>query len=136
MKTIEVIKTIIGGTYTFRSEQFHIKDIKHEKEDRWLVYSDKKNMIVSSYQLKNDFTSYIAKKGEKSTALVISGNKSMEKGEVQYFQSLTEILMDNIKKVQTTPTYIHQAKSVNESIKNIIELKKTQIEVVKLVKGK
>jgi hypothetical protein len=46
--------------------------------------------------------------------------------------ALTQILMDNITKVQSDPNYIPQAQAVSENIGQIIQLAKTQIEMFKV----
>jgi hypothetical protein len=47
---------------------------------------------------------------------------------------LKDILMDNIKKVQEDKEYITQAKEVNNSIKEVVNLAKLDIEYTKLSK--
>jgi hypothetical protein len=45
---------------------------------------------------------------------------------------LAEILMENINKVKDDPKYIAQAESVNSQVKSMIELGKSEIEMLKL----
>ncbi len=45
---------------------------------------------------------------------------------------LAEILMDNIEKVRKDPKYIQQAEAVNSQVKSMIELGKSEIEMLKV----
>lgn len=125
------IKKMIGKTYAWKNEQHKIKNIVQIAADMCRVTTTHKELQVSQDQLMEDFTEVITPEQEQ-TQLVIIGQATKE---MESMRSLSDILMDNIKKVQKDSKYIDQAKSINESAKNIIELKKTQLEVVRLLKG-
>lgn len=69
----------------------------------------------------------IARKEENSA--VLAGSLSGSIGQ------LKDVLMNNIEKVQNDKSYVSQAKEVNNSIKEIINLAKVDIEYRKLAKG-
>ena len=46
------------------------------------------------------------------------------------FQSLADVLMDDIKKVRNDPSYVSQAKQVSNSAQTIINLVKLQLEII------
>lgn len=47
------------------------------------------------------------------------------------FSDLKTILMDNIQKVQVDEDYINQARSINQSVGNVIKLAKMQLDLLK-----
>jgi Leucine-rich repeat (LRR) protein len=47
---------------------------------------------------------------------------------------LTDILINTIEKVQSDPSYVSQATAINNSVKQVVEINKTKIEAMKLVK--
>lgn len=47
------------------------------------------------------------------------------------FSDLKTILMDNIQKVQVDEEYINQARSINQSVGNVIKLAKMQLDLLK-----
>jgi len=59
-------------------------------------------------------------------------NKILEKNN-EAFQSLADVLMDDIKKVRADPSYVSQAKQVSNSAQTIINLVKLQLEI--MIKG-
>ena len=59
-------------------------------------------------------------------------NEILEKNN-EAFQSLADVLMDDIKKVRADPSYVSQAKQVSNSAQTIINLVKLQLEI--MIKG-
>jgi hypothetical protein len=49
--------------------------------------------------------------------------------------SLADTLLDTIERVRTDKTYIDQAQSINETAKTLIDLKRAQIELIRLIKS-
>lgn len=45
---------------------------------------------------------------------------------------IAEMIMDNIDKVQKDPKYIPQAEAVNAQLKTLVELGKSEIEMIKV----
>ena len=124
-------KKMIGKTYSWKGVKHQIKNIISLSGDMCRVITPQKEFECSENQLIEDFIP-VASEEEKQTQLTLVTNANRE---IESMNSLSEILMDNIKKVQDDPGYIDRAKSINESAKNLIELKKTQLEVVKLLKS-
>lgn len=122
---------MVGKTYVFKNETHTIKSINHAFQDTYHVVSNLRQFQATEDQIEEDFKE-VSSKEQEQTNLVISSHSARE---LENMNSLSDILMENIKKVQDDPQYIDRAKSINESAKNLIELKKTQLEVVKLLKG-
>lgn len=47
---------------------------------------------------------------------------------------LTQVFMDNIKKVQKDPAYIEQAKTINGSVKEIINITRLKVDMIREVR--
>lgn len=54
--------------------------------------------------------------------------------EFQNCSALANIVTDTIGKVQADAKYVPQAKEINSSIKNLIDLKRVQVEMLSLLK--
>jgi len=132
MKTEKLLKSMRGKTFVFKNERYEIRDIEHAHNDKYIVHSDKMGIQVTEDQLREDFKEVMTEQRELMGVVIHQQGKK----ELQEMDSVTKILMDNIKKVQSSEKYIAQAKSVNESVKNLLAAKKTQIEVIKLMREK
>lgn len=120
-------KQMIGRTYIYDGETYKIKNVVHIMGEKYRVATDNGELMVTKEQLICDFRLVT------QIASVSRNNQQMMNIELNAMTSLSDILMQNIKKVQEDPAYIEQAKSINESAKQIIEVKKAQIEMVKLM---
>ncbi len=58
-----------------------------------------------------------------------------KKVDLNGIQSLKTILMDNIKKIQDDKAFIPQAAEINNQVKSYIDIVKTEIEVIKILKS-
>lgn len=47
---------------------------------------------------------------------------------------LHSFLLDNIKKLQTNPDFLSQAKEIRENVKQIVDIGRLQVEMIKLSK--
>jgi hypothetical protein len=48
------------------------------------------------------------------------------------FKTLTDTLMENIEKIKNNPEYIPQAQAINNTAKQVIDIARTQVEVIRL----
>jgi len=53
----------------------------------------------------------------------------------QLFQSLSDTLLENIEKVKSDPAYIPQAQTINNTAKQLIDLARAQVEMVRVANG-
>jgi len=119
-----------GKSFLYMGSEVKIERIEHQEDDLFKVITDKKEMLVSEEELIKDFMEIHSAEdeGRKLTVVdsVIQNNNQMH--------DLSAILMDNIKKVQQDPKYIDQAKAINDQVKTIVDIKKTQIEALRVTK--
>jgi hypothetical protein len=45
---------------------------------------------------------------------------------------LSELMMENVQKIKDNPNYIPQAEAINSNVKTMIDLAKTEIEMIKV----
>jgi prophage DNA circulation protein len=123
---------MIGKTFLYMGTEYVVKEIAKVETDLYRLVTDKRIIRLTWAELQKDFLPVMTAK-EKSTGVVLYRGLQLETAQLK---DLGNILMDNIRKVQENAAYINQAKSVNESARTLIDLKRTQIEMVKLVKDK
>lgn len=123
------LKEMIGNKFLHMGKEVHIVNMENKEDDLYLVeFSSGETKNISEEELVKDFMPITTSSGK---SLAIVNGLQIENSSLQ---DLTTILMDSIKKVQGDPEYVKQASSINDSAKQIIEIKKTQLEMVKLIK--
>ena len=97
------------------------------------VITDVDDIIIPIDQFKlqlQDFLpvddTHLPAVANKAVQTTVIGSSAME---------LKNILMDNIRKVQSDKEYIPQAEAVNANVKSIIDLAKAEIDLVKAMRG-
>jgi len=124
------LKKMIGKSFLYMGTEYIVKEIAKIEVDLYRIVTDKRIIRLTWSELQKDFMPIMTAK-EKSTGIILYRGLQLETAQLK---DLGNILMDNIRKVQENAAYIGQAKSVNESARTLIDLKRTQIEMVKLVK--
>jgi WD40 repeat protein len=118
----------------YSGHQITITSIDFLADDQFLVTTeDDRTIKVSEEELEKDFLPIengVSANTQTQTAIL-----QIVKNESAQMNDLSNILMDNIKKVQENPSYVEQAKAINENAKSLIEIKKTQIEMLKVLKS-
>ena len=128
MKKIEAME---GKSFKYGGNLIHIESIKHLEADMYQITHPVGLLKASKDELLHDFepvnTPMVSETNQRVTDLAFSDAGTLG--------DLSKILMDNIKKVQDDSSYSDQAKVINESAKEIINLQKVKIEALKLVRG-
>jgi hypothetical protein len=70
---------------------------------------------------------------EQGSALQILGEKGMPFKTIigSTASQLSEILMANIKKVQTNPEFVPQAKEVRDNVRELVNLARVEIDMIR-----
>jgi hypothetical protein len=123
---------MIGKMFLYMGTEYLVKEIAKVETDLYRLVTDKRIIRLTWSELQSDFMPVMTTK-EKSTGVVLYRGLQLETAQLK---DLGNVLMENIRKVQANAAYIGQAKSINESARTLIDLKRTQIEMVKLVKEK
>lgn len=119
---------MINKRFIHNGVNIRINNINHQESDIYEIITDKKAFLASEEELVKDFHP-LDEKGEANLELYrgIQFN-------VSTLDDLSTTLMDNIKKVQEDPKHIDQARATNEIAKAVIDIKKVQIEAIRLMK--
>ncbi len=121
-----MFKQMIGNRYLYNAKEYLIEDTSWSG-DYLLVKTDKK-------------TFHIHKDNEKKTAeefLPISNELTVKDKALQVatqantLKTVTDILVDCIKKVNEDPSYIKQANSINGTVRTITGVMKIELEMLK-----
>lgn len=121
--------------------------LHHKEEERIIDYKIDNDVVA----ITTDKKTYVKSFGDVpillSEFLPIDERMpaTKNKNSDSHFQTLTvlnstgaeqikNILMDNIKKVQESSSYIPQAKQINTDVNSLIELAKAEIDIIKLTR--
>ena len=119
----------------YKGEKFYVE--RFEIQNGLIrVYTNKRTLIINEEDLDiNDFkildkpsqteNPYLPIPVDPISSTIIGTNAG----------ELTNILMDNIKKIKEDPGYIAQADAINNNVKSIIDVAKAQIDAFKVMKG-
>jgi hypothetical protein len=121
------VKLMVGKWFKYHKEELFIKG--YEIKDVHLkLRTDKRDVTIHENDISPILDAFVLIPEPTS---VIPLRESAVKS-ISGVTELKDILLDNIKKVQTSKEYIPQAQAVNDSVKTIIELAKAEIESIKL----
>jgi hypothetical protein len=124
------LDAMLGRTYIYSNDEHTIQSID-EIEDQtgiYLVTTDKKKFKLREKQILMDFR--LSTKSNGSTE--ITALMRIIEDKTAPTDGLVATLLENIAKLKDTPGYIEQARAINDHAKTILDIKKTQIEVMRL----
>ncbi len=120
---------MIGRTYLYNGNQYLISDVRYAEDDLYDVFTDKRRIRVNKSDLKNFQPVQVPSRPENNTALILAlkeSNKPMD--------DLAAKLMETIATVEKDASFIPKAAMINKTAKNLIDIRKAQIELMKLVR--
>ena len=127
MKIEDRLQSMTGKTYMYNT--IHHKILTYQiKSDEVTIVTDKKWIVIPLTKINAELEQFLPIEFEKEAVIYVTLFGKENK------QSLKEVVMENIKKLQTDTAYISQAKAVNEQIKTMIAMAKLEIETIKLKK--
>ena len=132
MKTNDKLSRMIGRTYLYKSNQIVVNNYAL-KGDSYQIATDKNWIDVPVEDIKEFFDEceIVSNKAELGFAIpklqIASGDSIL---------NLKEVILSNIKTLQTDKEFIGQASAVNDQIKSFIDLAKVEVEMVKIMRGK
>lgn len=124
-------RKLIGRTVLYMGKEILIKDIRRMRDDLFQVVTSDRVINVRSAELKKEFLP-IENELEKSESLTLYRGIQLESKEMI---GLADTLLATIEKVKEDKAYIDQAESINETAKTLIDLKRAQIELIRLIKS-
>ena len=121
---------MIGRSYTYKGYRHEVLDATHPEEDLYVIKTDKRTLRLTEEEVQKDLKPI--KEGNRVKDALALRNNVISDG--RSLNSLSDILLENIKKVQADPKFIDQARATNETAKTIIDLKRAQLEAIRLAR--
>lgn len=127
---MKLLKAKTGDRFKYRNQEYTLIGVDFEGSV-YKLDTDRERLFITEDGL-NDINfinmeqqnKYLEKPVESASSII-----STSAGE------LTNIMMDNIKKLQTDPSFISQADAINSQVKTMIDIARAQIEMYKAMKG-
>lgn len=126
MRNAERFEKMIGNTYLYRTEQYTVMNIVYVEDDLYDVETDRRTIRMNADLISKEFLPVQSPTRKKNTAALM---KYLP--DDQSMVNLSAVINENIKKLQTDPKFIEQARAINEQAKTLIDLKKLQLDVIK-----
>lgn len=127
---MQQLERMTGKTWLYKNNNIHIVDIDQRTDGNYLVFLPGDQTLEIHPDGINQFINDclpVEQGMSVQDTLQVSNEKNV-------MDDVQKILMDNIRKVQDDAGYINQAKVVNNSIAQVINLTKTKLEILKLNK--
>jgi hypothetical protein len=136
IKTTEQIKNLVGKKIFYFAKDYEVLAV-YDNGTNITVATDKKMFTIEQNKVV-DFYKSVEIIGEvKSVQKIQATETAMETAKAidkSKLNSLTDILFESIKKIKEDKEYIPQADSINSQAKTIIDIAKTEIEMIKLLR--
>ncbi len=142
MKMESKLHDMIGKLYTYKLKEHRVIRYKCETSFSKIV-TDKEDIIINHDEASDFFDQFLMIDEENP---VVSSQELMHPGASSQLQlprstiqescgDLSAIIMENIKKVKEDKEFIPQANAINEQLKSLIELGKTEVDLIKAQVG-
>lgn len=128
---MSAFKKMIGKSYLYMGKEVEVKEVAPIGNDMLRVVTSDRAINVTHTELRKEFLP-IDKELEKKAGVMLYRGVQLESKEMA---NLGEVLMSTIKKVQEEANYVKQARTINETAKTLIDLKRAQLELIKLMKS-
>lgn len=138
-----------GGYYTYAKQVHLIKSVTIDDDQEKITIDTDLRRYDRKFDSVESFLGYWTKAETPEKVKIM--NKSVNGNEVAVAidpevvtlvqntatetTDLVKILKENIENVRTNKEYIQQANAINASVNTIINLRKTQLEIIKASKG-
>ncbi|MEM8564912.1 MAG: hypothetical protein AAGF85_00530 [Bacteroidota bacterium] len=127
---VKKIERMMGNKYLYNHERLVINDVDSDDIDTISVFTTTQTFTFSPDEAERFIEDCEYIPDSSQMALV----KPIIDQSTEMFASMKSIMEDTIKKVQEDKDYVPQATQINNSMKNMLEMSKQQIEVVKILK--
>lgn len=125
---LDKIRSMVGKSYLYHSHEHQINDVTLKGDDLYEITTDKRKITLTVSEIEKEFLPIEDDGYDKKLALF---NKIQKEG-IPLVDVSTE-LMAVIKKVKESPVYIHQAQTIILSAKALVDLKRLQIDLLRIM---
>jgi len=122
----------MGSRVIYKSKAYQLKEW-HIADGRVHILTDSTAIIFN----KSDVAEEIEKFESTQLPEVTSGNGLAHKSQdFKNLNSVEDVLMATMKEVKDNPGYVGQAKAINSSVSQLVNVQKVKIEMMKLHRKK
>jgi hypothetical protein len=120
---------MIGNTYLYNAREVIIEDFRMSSDGVYVQFLiNNKWVSFEPKDVKKELLIVETNIAKEQRAIVLNEAKAGNKAMVD----LGQILLSNIKKLETDATFLDQAKVINDHAKTLIDIQRTRIEIFKL----
>lgn len=116
----------IGHHFLYKMQTHFVKDVRVKEDGTHVIETDKGTLKLTSKQLIDEFLPIEDEPVAPTMMIQLSGNDASD------IRELTGIVLDSIRKVRTEPSYVDQAKIVNQGAQVVVNIKRLILEAVKV----
>ncbi|QTE36003.1 hypothetical protein J3L18_23100 [Mucilaginibacter gossypii] len=127
----EMVKPMLGNY--FRYGKNLVKVESYRSTDKVItIHTDKVNLPVANENFEKEIGKFIPVEMNVTMPSPQVSGALLESSVIgQNAKALGDLIMENIDMVKKDPAYIPQANAINDQLKSLIELGKTQVEMIK-----
>jgi virulence-associated protein VagC len=129
-KTVNKLESMTGEKYLYGDEKIILQDVDYTDEGIISVFTDKKAYTFTEQEAERFIKDCELIAGSQELAII----KPLAQQSSDLFASMKTVMEDTINKVKDNPEYVPQAKELNNSVKNMLEMSKQQIDLIKILK--
>lgn len=123
----QILNPLVGSVIEISGKKGRM--IRWEKKDVLIkITTDRQDICILNQDIKEALANILIEDGNALSHISIRDAGIIGRSS----SDLQKILMDNITKVQKDKSYIPQAQEINNAVKSMIELAKTEIEALKV----
>lgn len=132
LKGIDILERMPGKKYIYKQVEHQI--LKYEFDGKLLlITTDKEILQLPSVDFSFHLKEFLPIE-EQLLPVNFNAVPVLNVASKEVMIELKDVLLDNIKKVQENKDYIPQAQEINNQVKSMIDLAKTEIEFIKTVR--
>lgn len=127
-KINEQLNQMMGQTVMYKQKQ-HILNDWHIVDGRIHILTDTNAIIINKSEIQNELQKFKISglPQNNGTSTAIQTNTDFKN-----LNTVEDVLMDAIQKVQDDPGFVSQAKAINSSVSQLVNVQKVKIEMMKL----
>ncbi|WP_143061564.1 hypothetical protein [Dyadobacter sp. SG02] len=119
-------KAMVGNSFLVNATHHKVASFRIS-EDRLLIATDKKIFEVDTVNALKLIESFLPADNDPPTIPAVEIKALAGAGEIK------DIIMDNIRQLKGNPAFIPQAQAINESVKVLVDVAKTEVQMLDLM---
>lgn len=123
--TNEQLNGLMGRKIEYKQTTYEL-DSWHIADGRVHILTDSSAIILNKSEVSQEISKM------KIINLPEKSNGVMKRPDFNTLNSVEDVLMNTIKNVEANPDYVHQAKAINSSVSQLVNVARVKIEMMKL----